>query len=124
MIEPTIRKIHQRLYEAYRSYGMDNETSNRSSKANAIGVTRRNIRPKTADNFESEINIPNGGKAVVFMTSTSTNCRDGRKVAFKLDSGASNHLVNRREYFISMEKSKHPIKIVCGKKRSIYYWFA
>ncbi|XP_029733634.2 uncharacterized protein LOC115269235 [Aedes albopictus] len=73
---------------------------------------------------EAEANTASGRKAVVFMSGKCKENCSRRKITFKLDSGASNHLVNRKEYFVRLKKKlKHPVNIAVAKDdESITAW--
>lgn len=69
---------------------------------------------------KADANVASGSKSVVFMANgDTTEQKNPRKLEFLLDSGASEHLVNSRQYFSSVEDLKHKVIINCLHSRRI-----
>lgn len=63
---------------------------------------------------QCEANAVSEGKAVVFMTGRCSAESEG-KMSFKLDSGATDHLVNVKNCFVDLTKLKQPVVINVAK---------
>lgn len=59
---------------------------------------------------------------IAFHTEVASlnSCSEG-SIKFYLDSGASEHMVNRKEYFTELRKLEKPIKIAVAKQNEVLY---
>lgn len=79
------------------------------------GHKAKDCRVKLKTDGRAEANAAAGGKAVAFMTGRCSQTKDEGAVSFKLDSGASDHLVNVKHCFADLTKLKHPVVINVAK---------
>lgn len=64
-----------------------------------------------------------GGEPVVFLTDSVARNNCEQVISFKMDSGATDHLVKSKNYFKTLEKLQRPVKISVAKNdQSIIAW--
>lgn len=87
------------------------------------GHKAKDCRVKLKTDGRAEANAASGGKAVAFMTGKGSQTQDEEVVSFKLDSGASDHLVNVKHCFADLTKLKQPVVINVAKDdQSLISW--
>nr|XP_029716000.1 uncharacterized protein LOC115259515 [Aedes albopictus] len=76
-------------------------------------------------NIQGESNVASGSKAVAFMSGRKQTSGDPRrKLVFKLDSGASDHMTNEENCFKKLVKLNQPTNInVAKNNESVEAWY-